>query len=126
MASAVNNNATAIGTYEQDNLVVDQAGFKSIIQSEANTFLNNSDSRLLLNHTVTNIRYNSEGVIISTSEGDVIEADYAICTFSYASSILMRTNLRKSHQFLGSVFYSTRMYNSLPNCPIGREKQFME
>ncbi|KAF8515278.1 hypothetical protein JB92DRAFT_2788994 [Gautieria morchelliformis] len=81
IASADNNNFTFLGFSSANNLVIDQRGFKTIALTEAATFLNASDSRLLLNHTVASIQYSSSGVTIETSQG-VIQADYAICTFS--------------------------------------------
>ena len=69
------------GFSSANNLVVDQRGFKTIALTEAAAFLNASDSRLLLNQTVTTISYSSSGITIETTEG-LIEADYAICTFS--------------------------------------------
>ncbi|KAF8527029.1 amine oxidase [Hysterangium stoloniferum] len=82
IASAENNNFTFNGFSPENNLVVDQRGFKTIAQAEALTFLNQSDSRVLLGHTVTNIKYTSTGVTIQTKGGPTIEADFAICTFS--------------------------------------------
>ncbi|KAF8527027.1 amine oxidase [Hysterangium stoloniferum] len=82
IASAENNNFTYNGFSDENNLVVDQRGFKTIAQTEAFKFLNKTDSRLLLGHTVTNIKYTSTGVTIQTKDGPTIEADYAICTFS--------------------------------------------
>lgn len=45
-------------------------------------FKNDSDPRLLLNTTVTKIQYSDKGVVISTANGDTINAEYAITTFS--------------------------------------------
>jgi polyamine oxidase len=73
---------SSLGFSNDNNLVVDQRGFKVIAQSEAATFLETSDSRLLLKHTVTNIKYSASGVTIETTRGVTIEAEYAICTFS--------------------------------------------
>ncbi|KAF8578956.1 putative flavin-containing polyamine oxidase [Ramaria rubella] len=82
IASAENNNFTFVGFSAENNLVVDQRGFKIIALTEAATFLNATDSRLMLNHTVTTIKYSSIGVTIETKQGVTIEADYAITTFS--------------------------------------------
>jgi len=62
--------------------VIDQRGFKTIAQEEAASFLNASDSRVFLNHTVSNINYSANGVTVETTRGVTIEAEYVICTFS--------------------------------------------
>ncbi|KAF8517406.1 amine oxidase [Hysterangium stoloniferum] len=82
LASALNFNFTYNGFSPENNLVIDQRGFKTIALTEAASFLDRSDSRVLLGHTVTNIKYTSTGVTIHTQGGRRIEADYAICTFS--------------------------------------------
>lgn len=41
-----------------------------------------NDPRIKLNTKVTEIAYNQKGVTIHTESGDVIKAEYAICTFS--------------------------------------------
>ncbi|GJJ15506.1 hypothetical protein Clacol_009784 [Clathrus columnatus] len=82
LAAAENNNFTFNGFSSENNLVVDQRGFKVIAQATAAKFLKASDPRLLLNHTVTQIVYSSNGVTIHTQQGVTINADYAICTFS--------------------------------------------
>lgn len=99
LAAAENNNFTFNGTElvrtlrsrflpfqlgfsSQNNLVVDQRGYKVIAQATAAQFLKASDPRLLLNHTVTEITYSPNGVTIQTQQGVTIKADYAICTFS--------------------------------------------
>ncbi|KAG5659774.1 hypothetical protein KAF25_002333 [Fusarium avenaceum] len=64
------------------NLVFDQRGFNTIIQQEAKTFLKDDDERLMLNTTVKGIKYSKDGVKITTKDGECIEAEYAICTFS--------------------------------------------
>ncbi|KAF8527026.1 amine oxidase [Hysterangium stoloniferum] len=81
-ASANNNNYTFNGFSNEANLVIDQRGFKTILQSEATSFLNISDTRVFLNHVVTNIHYSREGVHIETNQNITIQAEYALCTFS--------------------------------------------
>lgn len=71
-----------VGFSAGNNLVIDQRGFKVIAQSEAATFFNAGDSRLLLNHTVSTIRYSANGVTVQTDQDVTVEAEYAICTFS--------------------------------------------
>ena len=67
---------------EENNFVIDQRGFNALIKGVASTFLQQNDSRLLLNMIVTDIKYTTDGVTITTDDGGCIQADYAICTFS--------------------------------------------
>lgn len=65
--------------------VTDSRGYVAVIQYIADTFLKPNDKRLLLNTTVANIAYNSNGssgVTITTIDGKKYTSDYAICTFS--------------------------------------------
>ncbi|KAF5017278.1 hypothetical protein F66182_10815 [Fusarium sp. NRRL 66182] len=75
-------NATFGYFSDVSNLVWDQRGFNVIIQEEAKEFLKDGDERLLLSTTVESIEYGKDGVKITTKDGDCIEAEYAICTFS--------------------------------------------
>lgn len=59
---------------------IDQRGFKYFIQAEAAEFL--QPEQLMLNATVTNITYSSEGVNVTLKDGTLLVADYALCTFS--------------------------------------------
>lgn len=59
---------------------IDQRGFKHFIQAEAAEFLH--PDQLMLNSTVTNITYSSEGVNVALEDGTVLLADYVLCTFS--------------------------------------------
>lgn len=67
---------------DENNFVLDQRGFNTIIKQEAATFLRPGDPRLLLNTRVTNISYSDDGVTVLNSDGSCIRAAYAICTFS--------------------------------------------
>jgi polyamine oxidase len=61
-------------------LCADQRGFKTIIQQEAG-FLTSDQKRL--GSTVQNISYSDNGgVSVSLASGDVLDADYALVTFS--------------------------------------------
>ena len=65
--------------------VTDSRGYIAVMQYIADTFLTTNDPRLLLNTTVTNIKYDerkSTGVTVTTSDGRVFTSDYVICTFS--------------------------------------------
>ncbi|KAH7184769.1 uncharacterized protein B0J16DRAFT_340440 [Fusarium flagelliforme] len=64
------------------NLVWDQRGYAIIIQEEAKEFLGKNDKRLRLKTTVEGVEYNKDGVKVTTKDGDCVQADYAICTFS--------------------------------------------
>jgi len=77
---------TTFYQYSADNnYVYDQRGFNTFIKGLAFTYLKKNDSRLLLNTVVTNITYTQDGVTIDNKDGSCIDADYAICTFSYVS-----------------------------------------
>ncbi|KIJ54504.1 hypothetical protein M422DRAFT_73503 [Sphaerobolus stellatus SS14] len=82
LAAASNNNFTFNGFSAQNNLVVDQRGFKIIALNEAATFLNKTDARVHLSQFVTDISYSASGVTIKTKQGLTVQAEYAICTFS--------------------------------------------
>ncbi|KAB2579355.1 Polyamine oxidase [Lasiodiplodia theobromae] len=75
-------NASFYQFSEANNFVVDQRGFNAFVIGEANTFLKKNDSRLLLNTTVTDIKYSSDGVTVYNADGSCVSAAYAICTFS--------------------------------------------
>ncbi|CEP12116.1 hypothetical protein [Parasitella parasitica] len=71
------------GTYPFGNeFVVDERGFNHILVQELKTFLHLNDDRLMLNTLITEVIYNDQNVTVITSNGHVIEAEYAICTFS--------------------------------------------
>jgi len=57
-------------------------GFNYVLKKELATFLHLDDTRLMLNTLVTEVIYNDQNVTVITSNGHVIEAEYAICTFS--------------------------------------------
>ncbi|KAH7153471.1 hypothetical protein EDB81DRAFT_719487, partial [Dactylonectria macrodidyma] len=63
-------------------LCIDQRGFNALIIGEANEFLKKKDPRLLLNSKVTAIKYGASGVTVTLEDGDCIEAEYALATFS--------------------------------------------
>lgn len=55
-------------------------GFKTLILSEAATFL--KPNQTLLSSTVKNIAYTDSGVSVTLTSGKVLKATYAITTFS--------------------------------------------
>lgn len=61
-------------------MAIDQRGFKTFIQAEAETFL--KPNQLMLNSLVTNIAYSTSGVNVTLKDGRFLLADYAISTFS--------------------------------------------
>ncbi len=75
---------------EENNFVFDQRGFSTFVEGEAAEFLDldleggggGDDPRLLLDTVVTDIAYGPDGVVVSLGDGDCIEAQFAICTFS--------------------------------------------
>lgn len=73
-------------TYNQfsddNNQVIDQRGYSTIIRGEADTFLGHHDERLMLNTKVTDIEYSPDGVTVHNADGSCVTAAYAICTFS--------------------------------------------
>ncbi|KOC10810.1 polyamine oxidase [Aspergillus flavus AF70] len=76
------DNLTSNQFSDHDNFVTDQRGFNTIIKGMASKFLTEDDPRLLLNTKVTNITYGPEGVRVYSSDGNCVQAAYAICTFS--------------------------------------------
>ena len=69
------------GGFSDDNLFsTDQRGFKHLIQADAAEFL--QLSQVLLNATVATIEYSDLGVSVALTDGRVLTAEYAICTFS--------------------------------------------
>jgi len=84
IASSWGNNFTYdtdMGGFSDSNqMSIDQRGFKYLIQAEAAEFL--QPDQLMLNSTVTNITYSSDGVNVTLTDGTEIIADYVLCTFS--------------------------------------------
>ncbi len=72
--------STSTLTEDGDLLAFDQRGFKALIQEEARDFLN--PEQLMLNSPVTDIAYSGSGVTVTLQSGEVLTADYALCTFS--------------------------------------------
>ncbi|KAB8068385.1 amine oxidase [Aspergillus leporis] len=69
---------------EDNHMVVDPRGYKTIIEGEASTFLHKEvqDRRLWLNTQVSDIRYSKNSVKVINKDGTCVSAAYAICTFS--------------------------------------------
>ena len=90
-----------IGTWISDNrsihtiggeqfFVTDPRGYVHIVNCLADMFLKPRDSRLLLNTTVSEIKWNGNGVYVTSSNGDVFTAKYALVTFSIG---VLKSNL---------------------------------
>lgn len=76
------SNFTFLQFSDENEFIIDQRGHNTWIKGEASEFLQASDDRLLLNSIVQTIEYSSTGVKVTLANGDCIEADYAVCTFS--------------------------------------------
>ena len=72
--------AAAGGFSLNNSMSIDQRGMKIIVQAEGQEFI--QPQQLLLNHTVATIEYDSDGVTVTITNGTVLTADYALCTFS--------------------------------------------
>ncbi|KIK34778.1 hypothetical protein CY34DRAFT_812689 [Suillus luteus UH-Slu-Lm8-n1] len=84
IASAWNNNFTFDtdmgGFSDENNLCIDQRGFKTIIQAEAAEFL--LPQQVSLNSVVKTIAYSGDGVTVTLEDDTTLTADYMLCTFS--------------------------------------------
>ncbi|KAG8961739.1 hypothetical protein FRC03_005018 [Tulasnella sp. 419] len=75
-------NENFIGFGNGDNqLVIDQRGFKEIIVGQARE-IPDFDKKVLYNQVVENIKYSETNVTVTTKAGYTIVAEYALCTFS--------------------------------------------
>lgn len=68
------------GFGDDDEMSLDQRGFKAIIQAEAKEFLRSS--QVQLNSTVKNITYSADGATVTLVSGQRLQADYVLTTFS--------------------------------------------
>jgi len=67
--------------FSNDNLLsIDQRGFKTLIQQEADEFL--TVQQRVLNATVHTVAHSRDGVTITLGNGTKLSAEYALCTFS--------------------------------------------
>ncbi|KAH9948514.1 amine oxidase [Amylocystis lapponica] len=84
IASSWGNNFTYntdVGGFSDSNeMCIDQRGFKYLIQAEAAEFL--QPEQVLLDSTVTVIKYSTSGVDVTLQNGTILRADYVLCTFS--------------------------------------------
>jgi len=78
--------AAAGGFSPVNEFSIDQRGYKTLIQSEAATFLTQDEGRVRLNSTVETIAHSpNHGVQVTLTDGQTLRADYAICTFRYVT-----------------------------------------
>ncbi|TFK45901.1 amine oxidase [Heliocybe sulcata] len=82
-ASGVSTNATyeptAGGFSRSNHFSIDPRGFSHFLKSEAGSFLD--PTQVLLNSTVT-AQGEETGVEVTLANGEVLRAEYAVCTFS--------------------------------------------
>ncbi|KZT60493.1 amine oxidase [Calocera cornea HHB12733] len=79
---ANNNNFTFNQFSDENNLVVDPRGFATIATEPFFALPAAQRGEVRLNATVSAIAYSSSGVNVTLSSGEILTADYALCTFS--------------------------------------------
>ena len=67
-----------MGPPGEDLFITDQTGIWTLFSDFYSTF----GDKILLNKTVSKIKYDSNGVEVTTAGGETFTADYALCTFS--------------------------------------------
>ena len=67
-----------MGAAGEDTFINDQRGVWSLYRD----FYSNFPDKILVNQTVTRIKYGDESVEVTTAEGIIYAAEYALCTFS--------------------------------------------
>ncbi|KAG1727406.1 flavin-containing amine oxidoreductase-domain containing protein [Suillus lakei] len=68
------------GFSDENNLCIDQHGFKTIIQTEAAEFL--QPEQVFLNSLVTTIAYSEDGATVTLADGTNLTVNYVLCTLS--------------------------------------------
>ncbi|KAK7211532.1 hypothetical protein V2G26_018710 [Clonostachys chloroleuca] len=76
------DNATFNHFSDENFFVTHQNGLNEFIQREAHQFLRKNDPRILLNTTVISIQSSEDSVEVHFENGDCVEAEHVICTFS--------------------------------------------
>ena len=79
--------------------VTDPRGYVHIVDCLADMFLEPKDPRLQLNTTVTEVNWNEKGVCVTSANGDVYTADYALVTFSIG---VLKSGLVKFTPFIAT------------------------
>ena len=72
----------------QDLLITDPRGIWTLFRD----FYSSFTDKILLNKTISTIKYDGNGVEVATTEGEVFTADYALCTFG--SGVLNRGSVK--------------------------------
>ena len=67
-----------VGTLGEDLFITDQRGIWTLFSD----FYSDFTDKILLNKTVSKIKYDNNGVEVTTAGGDTFTADYVLCTFS--------------------------------------------
>ena len=80
----MNNMASA----RKDLLITDPRGIWTLFRDFYSSFTDN----ILLNKTISTIKYDENGVEVATAEGEVFTADFALCTFG--SGVLDRGSVK--------------------------------
>ena len=79
------NNMASAG---QNRLITDPRGIWTLFRD----FYSSFTDKILLNKTISTIKYDSNGVEVATTEGEAFTADYALCTFG--SGVLDRGSVK--------------------------------
>ena len=66
------------GVPKENDFVTDTRGFTGIV----NYLVQNFTNKIKTNKTVRQIEYNSSGIVVHTSNGEIYTAKYGLCTFS--------------------------------------------
>ena len=72
----------------QNLLITDPRGIWTLFRDFYSSFTDN----ILLNKTISTIKYDENGVEVATAEGEVFTADFALCTFG--SGVLDRGSVK--------------------------------
>ena len=72
----------------QDLLITDPRGIWTLFRDLYSSFTD----KILLNKTISTIKYDENGVEVATAEGEVFTADFALCTFG--SGVLDRGSVK--------------------------------
>ena len=72
----------------QDLLITDPRGIWTLFRDFYSSFTDN----ILLNKTISTIKYDENGVEVATAEGEAFAADFALCTFG--SGVLDRGSVK--------------------------------
>lgn len=78
--SSNNNNFTFTGFSGDNQLCIDQRGFKVLVQAEVAAIKN--PGKLFTGQNVEKVTYSASNVTVTTQEGLTVIANFAICTFS--------------------------------------------